>query len=77
MRTKVWHFVINKQNSSKVAFLPASGRVCSALEGSRRGWPMFKSRGHGGGGVSLGNGDLLGLAGLFSAVRTEALTFQH
>lgn len=34
----------------------------------------FRNRG---GGVSLGDGDLLGLAGLFSTVRTEALAFQH
>lgn len=38
---------------------------------------MCERGGHSGGGVGLGDGDLLGFAGLFSTVGTEALTFQH
>lgn len=38
---------------------------------------MCERGGNGGGGVSLGDGDLLSLTGLLSTVGTEALTFQH
>lgn len=57
--------------------LPAGGGVCSALGGSRCGGSMCQRSGHRGGGVGLGDGDLLGLAGLLSTVGAEALTFQH
>lgn len=38
---------------------------------------MSECEGHSGGGVSLGNGHLLGLADLLATVGTEALPFQH
>lgn len=38
---------------------------------------MSEHGGYSGSGVSLGDGDLFGLAGLLSTVGTEALTFQH
>lgn len=56
---------------------PASGGVCSALGDPGGGRSVCQPRRHSGGGVGLGDGDLLGLAGLLSAVGTEALTFQH
>lgn len=61
----------------QIGSLPASGGVCTALWDPGRGRSVCLQGGHGGGGVSLGNGDLLGLAGLLSTVGTEALTFQH
>lgn len=60
-----------------VGSLPASGGVCSALGGPGRGRSVCEHGGHSGGGVGLGDGDLLGLAGLLSTVGTEALTFKH
>lgn len=60
-----------------VCHLPAGGGVCPALRGPWRGRSMSEHRGYSGSGVSLGNGDLLGLAGLFSTVGTETLTFEH
>lgn len=63
--------------STSVGRLPASGGVCSALRDPGCGRSVCERRGHGGGGVSLGDRDLLGLAGLLSTVGTEALTFQH
>lgn len=56
---------------------PASGRVCSALRSPQGGWPLCLCWRNGGCSVGLGDGDFLGLACLFSAVRTEALTFKH
>lgn len=45
--------------------------------GPGRSWPVSRCGGYSGGGVSLGDGNLLGLAGLLPAVGAEALTFQH
>lgn len=71
------YFLLASQRHTTVGTLPSGGGVCSALGDPRRGRSVCERGGHGGGGVGLGDGDLLGLAGLLSTVGTEALTFQH
>lgn len=58
--------------------LPASSGVSTAL-GNRSccGTSVDIGRCNGGGGISFSDGDLLGLAGVLSTVRTKALPFQH
>lgn len=56
-----------------------SGGVSPALQGPGcwRSQGVWDDKGHGGGGVGLGDGDLLGLGHLLTAVRAEAVALQH
>lgn len=58
--------------------LPSSCGVCPALRGPGRGRVICSTcGGHGGGCVGLGDGYLLGLAGLLPTVWTEGLALQY